>query len=81
MTELEGSYQVTLDISSSDFPRVRAVQPADQGAAGQAVPAASEPSGSSVRASLEKLGLKLERRRLPIEKFVVDHIERKPTEN
>lgn len=29
----------------------------------------------------EKLGLKLEPRRLPIEMLVIDHIERKPTEN
>ena len=78
-TELKGSYQVTLDISRGDMPRVRG--PANQADAGQALPTASDPPGNSVRASLQKLGLKLERRRLPLEKFVIDHIERTPTEN
>jgi uncharacterized protein (TIGR03435 family) len=79
MTELKGSYQVTLDISRGDMPRARA--PANQEDGGQALPTASDPPGNSVRASLQKLGLKLERRRLPVEKFVIDHIERAPTEN
>jgi uncharacterized protein (TIGR03435 family) len=79
MTGLKGFYQVTLDISRGDMPRARG--PADQGDAGQALSTASDPPGNSVRASLQKLGLKLERRRLPIEKFVIDHIERTPTEN
>jgi uncharacterized protein (TIGR03435 family) len=79
MTKLKGSYQVPLDVSASDMPGSRA--PADQGNAGQAVPTASDPRGNSVRESLQKLGLRLERRKLPTEKFVIDHIERAPTEN
>ena len=81
MTELKGSYQVTLDISRSDMPRARGGLPGNQGDPGQALPTASEPSGNSVRESLAKLSLRLERRRLPIEKFVIDHIDRTPTEN
>jgi uncharacterized protein (TIGR03435 family) len=81
MTELKGSYQATLDISRSDMPRARGGLPGNQGDPGQALPTASEPSGNSVRESLAKLGLRLERRRLPIEKFVIDHIDRTPTEN
>jgi uncharacterized protein (TIGR03435 family) len=79
MTELKGSYPVTLDISRGDMPRARG--PANQGDADQGLPSASDPPGNSVRASLQKLGLKLERRRLPVEKFVIDHIERTSTEN
>jgi uncharacterized protein (TIGR03435 family) len=79
MTELKGSYQVTLDISRGDMPRARG--PANQEDASQALPTASDPPGNSVRASLQKLGLKLERRRLPVEKFVIDLVERTPTEN
>jgi uncharacterized protein (TIGR03435 family) len=79
MTELKGSYQVTLDISRGDMPRARG--PANQEDAGQALPTPSDPPGYSVRASLQKLGLKLERRRLPVEKFVIDLVERTPTEN
>lgn len=79
MTELKGSYPVTLDISRGDMPGARG--PANQGDADQALPTASDPPGNSVRASLQKLGLKLERRRLPVEKFVIDHAEKTPTEN
>jgi uncharacterized protein (TIGR03435 family) len=34
-----------------------------------------------VRAIQEQLGLQLEKRRAPFEMFVIDHIERVPTEN
>jgi uncharacterized protein (TIGR03435 family) len=81
MTGLKGSYQVTPDILRSDGPRARRAAPPSQGDAGQTTPTASEPGGNSVRESLAKMGLKLERRRLPIEKLVIDHIERTPTEN
>jgi uncharacterized protein (TIGR03435 family) len=81
MTGLKGSYQVTLDFLRSDGPRARPAPPPNQGDAGQAVPTASEPGGNSVRESLAKLGLKLERQRLPVEKLVIDHIERTPTAN
>jgi uncharacterized protein (TIGR03435 family) len=81
MTELKGTYQVTLEIPPSEMPSARRGPPESQGDAGQPVPTASDPSGASVRNSLEKQGLRLVRRRLPIEKFVIDHIERTPTEN
>jgi uncharacterized protein (TIGR03435 family) len=42
---------------------------------------ASDPSGNVVAASVEKLGLKLEARKAPVETIVVDHLEKIPTEN
>jgi uncharacterized protein (TIGR03435 family) len=42
---------------------------------------ASDPSGNVVAASAEKLGLKLEPRKAPVETIVVDHLEKTPTEN
>jgi uncharacterized protein (TIGR03435 family) len=42
---------------------------------------ASDPSGNLVAASVEKLGLKLEARKAPVETIVVDHLEKTPTEN
>jgi uncharacterized protein (TIGR03435 family) len=42
---------------------------------------ASDPSGNVVSASVEKLGLKLEARKAPVETIVVDHLEKTPTEN
>ena len=43
--------------------------------------AASDPTGVSLVASLRKLGLKLERRKAPIEVLVIDKVEKVPTEN
>ncbi|HEY6341410.1 MAG TPA: TIGR03435 family protein [Bryobacteraceae bacterium] len=43
---------------------------------------ASDPSGNStIFKTMEKLGLKLERTKAPVEILVVDHLERSPTEN
>jgi uncharacterized protein (TIGR03435 family) len=41
---------------------------------------ASDPSGVSMRASLEKLGLKLESRKLPVEAPLVDSAQKVPAE-
>ncbi len=43
--------------------------------------AASDPSGAMVSSSVEKLGLKLDARKAPVESIVVDHLEKAPTEN
>jgi len=43
-------------------------------------PAGSDP-GTSVFKSIQKLGLRLEPRKVPLEVIVVDHAERKPTKN
>jgi uncharacterized protein (TIGR03435 family) len=42
---------------------------------------ASDPSGAVVSASVEKLGLRLEPRKSPVETIVVDHLEKAPTDN
>jgi len=42
---------------------------------------ASDPSGNVVSASVEKLGLKLEPRKSPVETIVVDQLEKTPTDN
>jgi uncharacterized protein (TIGR03435 family) len=42
---------------------------------------ASEPSGPTLKSSLEKLGLRLETRKAPAEVIVVDSAEKVPTEN
>jgi uncharacterized protein (TIGR03435 family) len=82
MTNLGGSYQVPLEVSMSDMPKGANQPPADQGGAGQPATGASDPPGGiSVRGSLQKLGLRLVRQRAPIEKFVIDHVERVPTGN
>jgi len=80
---LKGNYEVSMDFSLADMR-------AQQGAAGvggtagaSAAPEASDPSGggSTVSDSVQKLGLKLESRKAPVEQLIVDHAEKTPTEN
>jgi uncharacterized protein (TIGR03435 family) len=90
MTGLKGNYQVAVDISLADIMAMARAQgvnlpmaPPGGGAAGApTAPEASDPGGgSSVFASVKKLGLKLEPRKAPVEQLVVDHVEKTPTEN
>jgi uncharacterized protein (TIGR03435 family) len=87
MTELKGNFEVTLEFSMADMMAAARAQGMDvpggsgSGSAGAAV--ASDPGGggSTVSASVEKLGLKLESRKAPVEQVVVDSMEKTPTEN
>jgi uncharacterized protein (TIGR03435 family) len=46
------------------------------------VPIASDPSsGMTLFEAIEKVGLKLEKRKREMPVIVIDHIEQKPTEN
>jgi uncharacterized protein (TIGR03435 family) len=89
-TELKGNYQVALDLSMeviSGMARSAGVMMPGPGAgggeAGRGGPAdaASDPSGTSIFASVQQMGLKLEPRKLPVELIVVDHLEKAPAEN
>jgi uncharacterized protein (TIGR03435 family) len=42
---------------------------------------ASDPAGVNIFKSVEKLGLRLDKGQAPIERLVVDHVEKVPTEN
>jgi uncharacterized protein (TIGR03435 family) len=42
---------------------------------------ASDPSGVSIFTSVQKLGLKLEKRKMTLDQLIVEHIEKTPTEN
>ena len=88
-TELKGAYQVSLQLAMADamnmagklgMPVGMAGPPpgARNGLPGEGVP---DPSGSSLFASVQQLGLKLENRKLPYDYLVVDHLEKTPTEN
>ncbi|MGA8581288.1 MAG: TIGR03435 family protein, partial [Bryobacteraceae bacterium] len=49
---------------------------------GSAVPEASDPGGgSSVFESVGQMGLKLENNNATVDRLVIDHIEKTPTEN
>jgi uncharacterized protein (TIGR03435 family) len=87
LTGLKGNYSLSIELSLAELmamaqnagvniPRpASATDPA-------AVTSASDPvGGSSIYASVQALGLKLESRTAPVMKLVVDHAEKTPTEN
>jgi uncharacterized protein (TIGR03435 family) len=90
MTELKGNYKVAIDLALSDM--MNAVRGAGinlpPGALGDGpgapggVPSAADPSGgNTIFRSVERLGLKLESRKTPVDQIVIDHLERMPTED
>jgi uncharacterized protein (TIGR03435 family) len=97
MTDLKGSYQISLEIPLAELltiakriaPKMGLPLPPDLGNSGIAGAApggggglnASEPSGGSIFQALQKLGLKLDARKMPIETLIVDKIEKTPTED
>jgi uncharacterized protein (TIGR03435 family) len=84
LTGLHGFYKVALDVPGGPNYRRAAARaalaPASEGG-GTAQPfgEASTPSGVSILASVQKLGLFLERRSAPLDHIVVDHVDRVPT--
>lgn len=85
-TGLKGMYEVAVDLSLEDMMAMARSQGFGMGTpgAGPAGPSAvaSEPGGgTSVYQSVEKMGLKLEERKAPVEQLVIDHVEKMPTEN
>ncbi len=90
MTDLPGSYQVSLELSIQDMMRV-----AQAAGAGFGLPAGPAPAGNpsqspadaastpanSVFTAVQQLGLRLDPRKAPVEMIVVDHLEKTPTEN
>jgi uncharacterized protein (TIGR03435 family) len=90
MTKLTGNYEVAVDLSEDDAMNVARTSvtflPSNNGGGGGdagrgAATNLADPSGSSIFASIQKLGLKLEPRKLPLELLVIDHIEKTPTAN
>lgn len=89
LTGLKGNYEASLEFSLADMVAAARAQGIDipgggaGGAPATGAPVASDPGGggSTVFASVEKLGLKLEQRKAPVEQIVVDSMEKTPTEN
>jgi len=86
MTRLAGKYQAAADFSLMDLTSSLHDQgidiPTGPPGGGAGGGGASDPGGgATVSAALEKLGLKLEKSRAQVERLVVDHVEKSPTEN
>lgn len=83
MTELKGNYDFEIDVSGEEVRNgARAhgvIVPNPAGAA--PVESVADPSGVSLAASLQKLGLRIESRKAPAEVIVVDKVEKVPTAN
>jgi len=87
MTGLKGYYQVDVEISIADLMAMARAQgmampssPPSGGA--NTVPEASDPGGgSSVFESVSQMGLKLEDSKATVDRLVIDHVEKTPTEN
>jgi uncharacterized protein (TIGR03435 family) len=84
-TGLQGKYKITLDLSMADMmAAARAAGaniPAGFGAPGAPASGPADPSGASIFQSVEKMGLKLEPRKSAVEYFVIDTLEKTPTED
>jgi uncharacterized protein (TIGR03435 family) len=88
MTGLKGYYEVDVEISIADLMAMARAQnlpmPAAPSSGGGAstVPEASDPGGgSSVFDSIRQMGLKLDDSKATVNRLVIDHIEKTPTEN
>jgi uncharacterized protein (TIGR03435 family) len=87
-TGLKGNFKIALDLTRDELMNVARAMGAPlppgafgPGPAGATAPAAVDPGGSSIFSSVEKLGLKLDARKMPLEHIVIDHLERTPTED
>ena len=89
MTGIEGNYDATIEISLADILAMARAAGVDIGAnlpnapgGGGGPGVASDPGGgSTLMDAVRSMGLKLESRKAPVDQFVIDHIEKTPTEN
>jgi uncharacterized protein (TIGR03435 family) len=93
MTELKGTYQLTIDIPMEEIMAIISKQAAAAGialppgaggpgaGAGAGAPVASDPTGGSIFQIVQQFGLKLDPRKEPVDAIVVDHLEKTPTED
>jgi uncharacterized protein (TIGR03435 family) len=87
-TGLKGSYKVPVELTMADMMRVAKAAgmggmmggPAPAAANANPAEAASDPT-PSMFAAIQKLGLKLDSKRGPVDTVVVVHLEKAPTEN
>jgi uncharacterized protein (TIGR03435 family) len=81
MTGIPGRYHVDLDISQNDLRALIPPELQPLGVQDGSGPDLGDPPGRSIYTSLDKLGLRLERSKAPVEQLIVDHVEKVPTSN
>lgn len=88
MTQIEGKYDIVLEVATDELPGMRrmggGVPPAavagTDGPGGRG-PAPADAPSASLFSAVQQLGLKLESRKAPVEHLIVDSAEKVPTEN
>lgn len=82
-TELKDSFDFSIDIAMQDLTgsmvRIERTGPGPGG--GERAPAPDSAPGGSLFTSIQRLGLKLEARKAPVEVVVIDQAEKAPVEN
>ena len=91
MTGIKGNYDASVELSLAGIIAMARAAGADipvgapggAGGQGNAPAVASDPSGggSSLTDAVQSMGLKLESRKATVDQFIVDHIEKTPSEN
>jgi uncharacterized protein (TIGR03435 family) len=87
MTEVKGNYDESFELSLTDILALARAQgmdvPEAAGGPANGPAVASDPGGggSSLSEAVQSMGLKLESRKAMVDQFVVDHVEKTPTEN
>lgn len=85
MTALTGTYQAAVDFSLMDLMtslRDQGIEVPTRPGGGGAGGAPPDPDGgATVSEALGKLGLRLEKSKAPVQRLVVDHVEKSPTAN
>jgi uncharacterized protein (TIGR03435 family) len=82
-TELKGSYDFTLEFAPEDFRAMHIRSAVNAGVVlpPEALRALEYGSSDSLFAAVQTVGLKLERKKAPLDVLVIDKIERSPTAN
>jgi uncharacterized protein (TIGR03435 family) len=81
-TGIEGPYNFAFEVSSDGFRFAKpGALPAGEGANPEAGPAPDGTPGGNLFGSIQKLGLRLEPRKAPVDFVIVDGGQRVPTEN
>jgi uncharacterized protein (TIGR03435 family) len=83
MTDLKGTYDIQLDFTTEDYTAllIRSAIAAGVTMPPEAMKALENSSGDSLLAALEKVGLRLERRKAPLDVLTIDSMMKAPTEN
>jgi len=81
MTGIDGYYDAVLDVSLSDMSAIPKSGAPDIPPGAPPPPAASGNSALPLTQAIQELGLKLESRTAPVQQFIIDHVEKTPTEN